>query len=1050
VNSIRDAEVEELFAEALDVPEGERQAWLVSACRGDELLFAEVRSLLEAFAISPKYIDRSILDGRLTDGIDLELEPLVGRTLGSWRVLSLIATGGMGAVYLGERTDDTFHMKVAIKVLAAGALHPGLMSQFRIERQVLADLNHPGIARLLDGGTTADGVPYLVMEYVEGDSISKYVRTKSPSLEARIRLFLEIADAVHYAHTHLVIHRDLKPGNILVDASGRPRLLDFGIAKVFEPHGEGGGDETAPATAWALTPRYASPEQVLGRRVTTATDIYSLGVILYEVLTGRLPYTVAQDSIIGWSHAVSNVDPQPPSRIRDLPEARRFSGDLDTILLKALAKEPTRRYASVADLAQDLRRYLDGEPVLARGDSARYRLGRFARRNRSLVIGLGALMTILLVALVVTFTFYRRAVDSAARARWATYTSTLTAAESAIMNHNMQEAGELLQTIDDEPGGWEYRHLKARLDRSLRRVEAHDAGITQLRYSTDGSRILTTGVDRMARVWSGDGRDSLDSWNLGIEIESGDFLEGGRVALGLADGRIMIATPGVARPESVGAGSAYALIDVDPAGRLIAAGFENGEAVLFDGASGRELARWKAHHRLTVPRFSPDGTRLATGGADSLVRVWDVSSRRLLNTHRGHRNRVFALEFSPDGRMLVSGSRDRRATAWDLETGAAVSTFSEHRGTVSVLAFQADGRNVISAGSEGRVIVWNPATGGRVAEFHGHQSDVSAIDVSPDGRTVATGEWDGTIRFWKPETDDVRVLTPWHSDVAPIVGLEVEPSSGLVAGQLLSGYKIYSKVLFGDPGRGDLQQINHQFLSALAVLDSNSVIAGSEYGGLQPMTLNPLSRGDSVRVGDHSVTALAFRHSSPLVAVGTGDGSVELWNVEPLEPIRRWRGHDGRVCDLAFSPSGTRLVSAGEDGALRLWDAASGDSVGRLTVDRSPVETVAFHPGGRLLAFARRSGTAGLWDLESDTVSHTLLEAGNGAFAVAFSPDGRRIAVGSLDTLIYLFDTERRSPILRLHGHIGRVYGLTFTRDGNALLSSASDGTLRIWDAPAD
>lgn len=357
----RDIQVESLFGDALELPEAERQAWLEKACHDDRELLAEVRSLLRAFEMAPDLINPALLPLRSSDPLEAEADPLAGRTLGAWHVIRLIATGGMGAVYLGERIDDAFRMKVAIKVLTAGSFHPGLLSRFRVERQLLADLDHPGIARLLDGGTTVDGTPYLVMEYVDGASICDAARDRNLSIEERLRLFLEVADAVQYAHANLVIHRDLKPGNIFLRQDGHPKLLDFGIAKVFLPPGSGGGAETVAGTAWALTPRYASPEQILGRRVTTATDIYSLGVVLYELLTGRLPYQAGGGSVVEVSQTICETPPTPPSRIQGLPEARRFRGDLDTILLKALSKEPARRYVSVADFADDVRRHLDGE-----------------------------------------------------------------------------------------------------------------------------------------------------------------------------------------------------------------------------------------------------------------------------------------------------------------------------------------------------------------------------------------------------------------------------------------------------------------------------------------------------------------------------------------------------------------------------------------------------------------------------------------------------------------------------------------------------------------
>jgi non-specific serine/threonine protein kinase/serine/threonine-protein kinase len=288
----------------------------------------------------------------------------------------------MGAVFRAVRGDQAFEREVALKLVRPGVASEGALHRFRAERQILARLEHPNIAALFDGGTTDDGRPYLVVELVAGRPLDAYCRERSASLRERLALFRTVCEAVHYLHQNLVVHRDLKPANVLVTADGVPKILDFGIAKLLVD-----APEDSPATATllpAMTPEYASPEQVTGRPITTASDVYSLGVVLYELLTGQRPYEIASRSPEEILRAVCHTEPRRPSGLR---RASELEGDLDTIVLRALHKEPERRYGSAHELAEDVRRYLQGRPVLARGDAISYRLSRFARSHRSIALG---------------------------------------------------------------------------------------------------------------------------------------------------------------------------------------------------------------------------------------------------------------------------------------------------------------------------------------------------------------------------------------------------------------------------------------------------------------------------------------------------------------------------------------------------------------------------------------------------------------------------------------------------------------------------------------
>ena len=338
--------------------------------------------------------------------LDAAAATKIGARIGAYKVVREIGHGGMGTVYLAERDDEHYHQQVAIKLINPGLGGEIIRRRFRNEMQILADLNHPNIARLFDGGETAGGVPYLVMEYVDGTPINVYCNEHNLSTEQRLKLFCTVCDAVQYAHQHLIIHRDIKPGNILVTSEGLPKLVDFGIAKLL------GGTADAGATAMPfMTPEYASPEQVRGTSVTTATDVYSLGVVLYELLSGRLPYRFKSRVPHEVAQAICEQDPERPSTTR----RKRLHADLDNIVLMAMRKEPARRYGTAQQFAEDIQRHLEGRPVRARHDTFSYRAGKFIRRQK-VAAGAAALIAITLLVGIIA-TAWQARVARAERAR---------------------------------------------------------------------------------------------------------------------------------------------------------------------------------------------------------------------------------------------------------------------------------------------------------------------------------------------------------------------------------------------------------------------------------------------------------------------------------------------------------------------------------------------------------------------------------------------------------------------------------------------------------
>lgn len=475
------AQIRQIFDGALERKQQDREAYLRAVCAGDEQLRREVESLVASHEDSADFLSTPAADlNMLALDVSSASIPRVPR-VGPYQLERRIGRGGMGSVWLASRADQAYQKKVAVKMVKRGMDSAEILRRFRMEQQVLARLDHPNIARLIDGGLTTDGSPYLVMEYVEGTPIDQYCESHHSTISERLNLFRSVCAAVHYAHSNLVVHRDIKAGNILVTADGTPKLLDFGIAKLMDTDfSPSMAAETRPEMR-AMTLEYASPEQVRGEPITTASDVYSLGVLLYRLLTGRFPFS-AEDmrSRMSMQHAICEKEPPRPSSAvlsgsdSSIPQAtqkvdianitnvetrdkarrrlqRKLSGDLDVIILKALRKDPARRYVGADQFSEDLRQYLEGKPVKARGDSLGYRAMKFARRNPGGIVAAGMVVALLLaaVAWLAVTTRRERAQVAAAREREM-------ALEPALIRAYYR-LGDLYQTSNPSHASGEYR-----------------------------------------------------------------------------------------------------------------------------------------------------------------------------------------------------------------------------------------------------------------------------------------------------------------------------------------------------------------------------------------------------------------------------------------------------------------------------------------------------------------------------------------------------------------------------------------------------------------
>ncbi len=495
MNPERWRKVEEIFEEAVDLPPGQRETFLLRAAGNDPVLRREVDSLLEAHERSGAFLEQPVVEGGISQFLADRVERLTLDHVGPYKLLRRLGEGGMSQVFLAVRDDDEYQKLVALKVIRQEMDREDLRRRFRTERQILASLDHPNIAKLLDGGTTEEGLPYFVMDYIEGIRIDEFCDRNRLSIPERLRLFGTVCSAVIYAHQNLVVHRDLKASNILVTSSGVPKLLDFGIAKLMKPEQFPVMVEFTATRMRPMTPYYASPEQIQGKLITTSSDVYSLGVLFYKLLTGQLPYRLEEATPREVEKAVLEEIPERPSaRIQRLealetdttgtggvqtieavclsrrtqPGAlrRRLAGDLDNIALMALRKEPPRRYASVEQFAEDIRRHLQGLPVVAHKDSLGYRTRKFLTRNRY-AVGVATLFALFLVGVSALTAFQN------SRIRLERDQAQLERDRAEQVVSFMQE---IFQISDPQVTGGETVTAREILDRGARRIDQELSG----------------------------------------------------------------------------------------------------------------------------------------------------------------------------------------------------------------------------------------------------------------------------------------------------------------------------------------------------------------------------------------------------------------------------------------------------------------------------------------------------------------------------------------------------------------------------------------------
>jgi WD40 repeat protein/serine/threonine protein kinase len=942
--------------------------------------------------------------------------------------------------------------------------------------------------RCTDPGTALPSPPLIAISEEptgrSGVATNRYSSTSDPAyIRGVARLGAQAAEALEHAHVRGILHRDIKPGNLLLDAEGNLWVTDFGLAQIE-------GNSRLTLTGDVLgTLRYMSPEQALGRRVVIdgRTDVYSLGVTLYELLTLR-PAVDGRDR----AEILRRIAEKEPVPLRVFnPTVPR---DLETILIKAVQKEPLARYAGAGELAADLRRFLEGRVILGRRPTLWDRALKWARLHPAIVV-LGT--AILLVAVLglsisnilidhqkrraesayqIAAVLSQEAKEKAASLERQLYINRVNLAQRDL-SANITAAAGLLDRCPEPLRGWEWNYLKRLTHVDLRTIRLHTQPVFALAFAPGGDRLVSGGGASHSFAQEGDSAELiLSDRATGSEVRRFTGLRGGVWSVAFAPGgHRLVSGSGFYRPRRAGQVTCWDTttgkvrwqrvednvnvlgLAYSPDGRHVAAALGDrgtnlkGFVEVFDADDGEVLNRFFGEGGgFDGVAYSPDGRVLALAAPKAVVLASADATGGPGGPHSRELRRfsvlcdwVTALAFSPDGTRLAAVGNDGMLRLWDPVNGAPVLAVRAHGDYIYGVRFNTDGTRIATAGLDQSIKIWDSADGVEMAAVFGHTGPVTGVDFSPDGRQLVSASADRTLKLWDSSPTgqiNVQGRTGW------VHGLAFSPDGS----RLASASADHTVRLFDSQTRALIAtfSVPWGWMFDVAVSPDGKLLASAGEDGT--IRLWDISTRQAIQtlVG-HSdyVKSVAFSPDGRLVASASEDHTIRLWEVATGHALHTLNGHEGRVYKVAFSPDGQVLASASEDQTVRVWDSLSGQERLTFKAHTGRVMCLAFGPGGHSIASAGTDRTVRLWDTSTGRVHHTLRGHSEEIAGLAFGPDGSRIVSVSYDGSVKLWDAATGEEVLTLRGHGAGVASVAQSPDGYRLATGSTNGKIRIWDA---
>jgi WD40 repeat protein len=1034
-----------LAFEALQLRPDARSRFLAAACADDDALRAEIEALLAADAeVRGDFLESppaGIHEQNLQRKFGIEARKAGDVIAQRYRLIRELGEGGMGQVWLAEQTTPV-QRTVALKFIRAGMYDDTVVRRFASERQSLAIMDHPAIAKVFDAGATEQGQPYFIMEYVPGPSITDYCDQHKMRVRERLKLLIQACEGVQHAHQKAVMHRDLKPANLLVvevDGKPVPKIIDFGLAKPASPR-DSDDARRAQYSQFFGTPGYISPEQLdpAAGDIDTRTDVYSLGVILYILVAGQKPFESKEKPPLDeMLRQLREEDPVSPSGklLGDRESARQAAaargtqpkalirelrGDLDSIAAKALERDRERRYATPSELAADLRRYLAHEVVLARPASAAYQVRRFIRRHRVTTAGaaLVALLAIVAFASAVVAVRQKHVAEYHAQQATQAQARLLTqAAAQRLKDADLAGAQGIILEVLTNPAFAQsqtsaaigvYQDIRA-ADPQLAVLSGHEGRVHFAQYSPDGKHIVTASEDRTVRIWSADtGVQETVLAIQGAAYSAVYSYDGSRLVTASSDAIVRIWD--VASGMQIAALSAPGFRPIragfSPDGmRVIAASLDR-TARIFDARSGTQIAVLSGHEgALQSADYSPDASQIVTASLDKTARIWAAGTGALVRVLSGHDGMVLGAAYSPDGARVVTASADKTARIWDARTGAQLLVLSGHLDRVYDAGYSPDGTRIVSASDDGTARIWDARTGASLAVLSGHGGFVRGVNFSPDGSRVVTASNDKTARLW------------FVREEAQIMSL-----TGHLGGVAFAAYsRAGDRIITGS-------------------LDRTARIWDAVTGA-------PIAKLAGFGFNDFPITVAYSRDDTRIIMGGFADNTARIWDAANGAPIAALSGHRAVVESAVYSPDGARIATASLDKTARVWDARTGTQLALLAGHDGPVLSAAFSPDGRHLTTASFDKTARIWDAATGRQQSVLSGHSQLVSDSAYSPDGTRLVTASFDKTARIWDPKTGESLLVLSGHAGPVQSASYSPDGAHIVTSSLDKTARIWDA---